>query len=111
MSSAAAGNSAKSSGIGVLAEAIGTGGAIALKVSGPAVFSRSGLVTVPTGADAVTKTGVSLTSASLVLAVVQEHAPGFYVQAAVPHVSSHSFTVYLSKAVPAPLKVAWFIVN
>lgn len=59
----------------------------------------------------MTKTGVSLTSASLVFAIVQEHAPGIYVQAAVPHVSGHSFTVYLSKVVPAPLKVAWFIAN
>jgi hypothetical protein len=34
-----------------------------------------------------------------------------YVTAAVPNVTGSSFTVYLSKAVTAATKVAWFVVN
>ena len=55
--------------------------------------------------------GVALTAASLVLVTLQQHATGVYVLAAVPNVSASSFTVYLSKAVTAAAKVAWFVVN
>jgi hypothetical protein len=96
-------------GAGVLAEH--TAGGDALKVSGKASFSRSGTVTVPAGKSSVTKPGVALTAASLVLATLQQHAAGVYVLAAVPNVAGSSFTVYLSKAVPASTKVAWFVIN
>jgi hypothetical protein len=66
---------------------------------------------VAAGSATATKTGVALTSASLVLATLQQHATGLYVLAAVPNVSGSSFTVYLSKAVSAATKVAWFVVN
>lgn len=66
---------------------------------------------MPAGASKATHTGVALTSASLVLATLQQHATGVYVLAAVPNVSGSSFTVYLSKALPSATKVAWFVVN
>jgi hypothetical protein len=97
-------------GIGVLAQATGSG-ATALSVQGPAVFSRSGVLTVAAGKSSANVTGVALTSASLVLATLQQHITGVYVQAAVPNVTGSSFTVYLSKAVTAATKVAWFIIN
>jgi hypothetical protein len=56
-------------------------------------------------------TGVALSSASLVLATLQQHTTGVYVVAAVPHITGSSFTVYLSKAPSASTKVAWFVVN
>jgi hypothetical protein len=96
-------------GTGVLAE--NSVGGNALQVSGKAAFSRSGLLTVAAGSSKATRTGVALTSASLVLVTLQQHATGVYVLAAVPNVSGSSFTVYLSKAVTAATKVAWFIVN
>jgi hypothetical protein len=95
--------------VGVLAE--NTAGGIAFKAAGPTSFSRSGLLTVRTGKIAVTKTGVSLTPASLVLATLQQDHPGVWVRSAVPEVASGSFTIHLSRAVPANTKVAWFIVN
>ncbi len=51
---------------------------------GPEVFSRSGAVTVPAASSKVTQSGVALTSASLVLATLQQHVAGVSVVAAVP---------------------------
>ena len=59
----------------------------------------------------MTKTGVALTAASLVLATLQQNRAGVFVQAAVPDVSRSSFTIHLNKAVSASTKVAWFVVN
>jgi len=86
-------------------------GKTALSVQGKAVFSRSGTVTVAAGHSSVTKSGVALTSASLVLVTLQQHVAGVHVLAAVPNVTGNSFKVFLSKAVPTATKVAWFIVN
>jgi hypothetical protein len=77
---------------------------------GPGV-SGTGLVTVAAGSSKVTKTGVALTAASLVLATLQQDVPGVWVRSAVPNSAGSSFTVHLSKAVPASTKIAWFVVN
>jgi hypothetical protein len=105
-----------STGIGVLGECpSGTGvratGKTALSVQGPTVFSRSGTLTVAAGASSATKTGVTLTAASLVLATLQQDRAGVWVRSAVPNVAASSFTVHLSKAVSASTGVAWFILN
>src|SRR6266540_3436659 len=72
---------------------------------------RSGLLTVPAGQNYATVSGVSLTSASLVLATVQSTGGNAYVKQAVPNVAGSSFTVYLDKSHNVPVPVAWFIVN
>jgi hypothetical protein len=95
--------------IGMLAE--NTAGGVALKATGPASFSRSGVLTVPAGKSTVTKTGVALTSASLVLATLQQDRAGVWVRSAVPDVAASSFTIHLSKAVSSSTKVAWFVLN
>ncbi len=96
-------------GVGVLAE--NTAGGTALKASGRAVFSTNGVLTLAAGSSKATKKAVALTAASLVLATLQQDVPGTWVRAAVPNVQGRSFTVYLSKAVSARTKVAWFVVN
>lgn len=96
-------------GVGELAE--NTAGGVALKAVGRTQFSRSGALTVRAGSSRVTKTGVALTTASLILATLQQHRTGVYVQAAVPNVSQSSFTVYLNKAIASNTKVAWFVIN
>jgi len=96
-------------GVGVLAQ--NTAGGAALKATGRVVFSRSGVLTVAAGSSTVTKTGVALTVASLVLATLQQDVAGVWVRSAVPNVTAKSFTVHLSKAVSATAKVAWFVVN
>ncbi len=96
-------------GVGVLAE--NTAGGTALKATGRVVFSRSGVLTVAAGSSKVTRSGVALTAASLVLATLQQDVPGVWVRSAVPNVTARSFTVHLSKAVSARTKVAWFVVN
>jgi hypothetical protein len=86
-------------------------GGPALKAAGPAVFSRSGILTVAAGKSSGTVTGVALSAASLVLATVQQNLSGVYVRGAVPNTAGSSFTLYLSKAPSAGAKVAWFVVN
>ena len=103
------GRAVSAAGAGVLAE--NTVGGTALQVAGPAVFSRSGTLTVAAGASSATKTGVALTAASLVLATLQQDKTGLYVRSAVPNVPGSSFTIPLSKAVTASITVAWFVVN
>jgi hypothetical protein len=99
-------------GVGVYAAAATTASA-ALQVAGIAKFSRSGKLTIPANATSATKTGVALTSTSLVLAVLQSNRAGVFVQAAVPNVGAGSFTVYLNKVASATANttVAWFVVN
>jgi hypothetical protein len=86
-------------------------GGTALQVSGPAAFSRSGVITVAAGKPSATQTGVTLTAASLVLATMQQNLTGIYVRAAVPNTAAGSFTLYLSKSPSVSAKVAWFVVN
>jgi hypothetical protein len=93
----------------VLAE--NSGGGTALKVTGRAVFSRSGTVTVRAGTSSATKNHVALTGSSLVLATLQHDVPGVWVRSAVPEVAGRSFTVHLSKAVRPSTTVAWFVIN
>jgi hypothetical protein len=95
-----------SAGIGVLAS-----GQTALSVQGPAVFSRSGTLTIAAGSKSATKTGVALTAASLVLVTAQNDAPGAVVRSAVPNAAAASFTVHLAKAITKPVTLGWFIVN
>jgi hypothetical protein len=95
--------------VGILAE--NTTGATALQVAGKAVFSRSGVLTVAAGSSSGTVTVVALTSASLVLATVQQDRSGVWVRSAVPNVAASSFTIHLSKAVSASTRVAWFVLD
>jgi hypothetical protein len=82
-------------------------GQTALRVAGPAVFDRSGTLTISAGKASATQTGIApLTAASLVLATVQQNLSGVYVRAAVPNAAGDSFTVYLSKAPSVSAKVA-----
>jgi hypothetical protein len=100
---------APGAGSGVLAENTGTGPA--LTVSGRAVFSTAGILTVSAGESSVTKTGVTLTGSSLLFATLQQNRSGVWVQSAVPDAAGSSFTVHLNKAVAASTTVAWFTIN
>jgi hypothetical protein len=96
-------------GVGLLGEATyGT----ALKVAGRAVFSRSGKAIVLSGTSSVVVSGVTLVTASIVLATIQVAAPaGVYVRYVTLSPANSTFTIKLSKAVAADTKVGWFIVN
>ncbi|MGH2752151.1 MAG: hypothetical protein ACRDK3_14955 [Actinomycetota bacterium] len=98
------------SGTGVHAESGVNGNA--LRVVGKAVFSKSGILTIPSGASSVTKSGVNaLTSSSFVLAQLQQNASGRWVRSVVPNVANGSFTIYLNRSVTSDTSVAWFVVN
>jgi hypothetical protein len=88
-----------------------TKGGNALQVSGKAAFSRSGILTIAAGSSSGTVMGVALTSASLVLATLQQDRAGAWVRSAVPNIAGSSFTVHLNKTVTASTSAAWFVVN
>ena len=102
------GNSASATGTGVVAN--NTNGD-ALRVNGRATFSSRGILSIPAGHSSQTKTGVNLTSASLVLATMQHNESGIWVQSAVPDAAAKSFTVHLNKQASNAIKVAWFVLN
>jgi hypothetical protein len=94
-------------GTGVLADsANGT----ALAVSGKAQFSRSGLVTVVAGARAKTVKNVALTSASFILATVQDETD-VSVKAVVRDLTNSSFKIVLTKAATFNTPVGWFVIS
>jgi hypothetical protein len=100
--------SAAAGGVGVVAT--GTTGAAALKVTGLAEFSRSGTLTIASGATSATKTGVGLSKSSLVLATIQG-APGNSLSSVQTNVTGKSFTINLTQAASTTITVAWFILN
>jgi hypothetical protein len=83
----------------------------ALQVNGKAKFSRSGVIALAASAASITKTGVSLTSNSYVLATLQTNTGGLFIQGAVPNPGASSITIYFNKAAPIGARVAWFVVN
>lgn len=82
---------------------------VALAVTGKVSFSRSGVVSIPSGQTKATVTLTLVTASSLVLATMQQNVSGVSVQSAVP--ASGSFTINLTKAPTAAVKVAWFVIN
>jgi hypothetical protein len=97
---------------------LGGSGATALKVTGASTFSsktsfaRSGTLTVSAGTAQAIKTGISLSSSSLVLATIQGNQAGVYVQGVtVATGSSGSFTIHLNTSPSVNLMVAWFVIG
>jgi hypothetical protein len=81
----------------------------ALNVIGKAKFSRSGVVTVPSGTAYVTVTLAGVTASSMVIATAQQNTTRL-VKAAVP--GAGSFVIRLNGTAPAGgLKVAYFVLN
>jgi hypothetical protein len=85
----------------------------ALKVSGKAQFSRSGVATVA-GTSAAPKNSVRvslpITAKSMMTATLQKYAAGVYVVAAVPNVPGGYFTIYLNKPVTTSVgPIAWMV--
>lgn len=95
-----------SRGVGVLAE---SSSGTALKVAGKLELSRSGLATVTKGGKSVKVTLAGVTSSSMVLATIQGNAGAIAVANAIPGVGS--FTINLTGAAPAAVKIAWFVIN
>ena len=91
------------------AEARGAGGK-GLQVTGRAVFSRSGKVTIAEGQTAKTVSS-ALTATSLVLATIQGFVPGLWVAGVELDAVGDTFAIRLNKAAPVALTVGWFVVN
>jgi len=97
-------------GIGVWAS---SQSATALKVSGKAQFSRSGVATVAGTAAAPKKSvkvSLPITAKSMLTATLQKYVAGVYVVAAVPNVAGGYFTIYLNKSVTTSAgPIAWIV--
>lgn len=94
------------SGPGVAAQST-TG--VALQVTGKVTFSGSGLATVAAKKKSVTVTLAGVTTSSMILATLQQAAGAVAVASAVP--GSGSFTVNLTAAPAAKVKVAYFVIG
>jgi hypothetical protein len=92
-----------------------TGGGTALDVVGPAVFNRSGLVTIKAPAKSATvAVPGGLAASSLVLALLQNAVPGVIVANAVPNASTGKVKINLNNVPPSTsptAKVAWFVIG
>ncbi len=102
-------NGYSASGSGVRAS---TASGKALEVIGKATFSRSGIVTVSAGTSSKTVTLAGVTTASMVMATIQQKlgTSSIAVKWAVP--AAGSFTIYLTGNAPAGgAKVAYFVLN
>ena len=94
--------------MGVLAD----GTSVGLRVNGAAVFSRSGILTIPAGSGSSRVKHINLTSSSLVLATIQGDVAGVFVRGVAIVIGSNGqFNVHLNKAAPSALIVGWFVVN
>ena len=91
-------------GAGVFAEST-IADAVALAVSGRAVFSRSGRATVNAGTKKEVVNLAACTANTLVIAVLAQNRDGRYVRAAVPEAGK--FTIYLNANVGSNTKVSW----
>jgi hypothetical protein len=103
-------------GVGVWAQA-DTPAGVALRADGPAEFSgvttfaRSGVVTVPAGSASATKTEVSLSPGSVILATMQTRADNVYVHAVETDPAAGSFTIFLTAAAAADVRIGWFAIG
>ena len=98
------GTTAAADGAGVWAEST-VNSAVALAVSGRAVFSRSGKATIKGGNNKKVVTLPGCTASTLIIAVLAQNRAGRYVRAAVPE--SGKFTIYLNQNVGSATKVSW----
>jgi hypothetical protein len=98
-------------GTGVLAD---SDNGTALLVQGVTTFTRSGLVIAGAGQTSRGVTGISVTTASLVLTSIQgNNTANMYVTRVVTIPSQSKFVIYFNQAVPAgtTLKIAWMVLN
>jgi hypothetical protein len=107
-------------GVGILGDSTkGTGvwansaNATALKVTGTAQFSRSGVATVKGTSSAPedsVRVSLPITGKSMMTALLQKHVAGVSVVAAVPNVHGGYFTIYLNKAARTKVgPIAWMV--
>ena len=109
-------------GVGVLAQAQTEGG-LALRADGPSRFSgpadfgevtafaRSGTVTVRAGSASATRTGVALEDGTVILATLQGREPGVQLHAVRTDPAAGSFTIFLTAAPRADLRIGWLAIG
>jgi hypothetical protein len=95
-------------GVGVHASA-GTNDQVALKVTGKAVFSRSGRARIAAGRSSKVVSYPGVTAASLVFAVLSSNRGGRWVRAVIP--AAGNFTIYLNAAVGNTSYATWWVLN
>lgn len=79
----------------------------AVEFDGTTAFSRSGVLAVRPGKTSVSKTGLALTEATIILATLQTLVPGVYVHAVQTDPAAGSFTIHLTSAPAAGVSIGW----
>jgi hypothetical protein len=106
---------ANAAGSGPAVAVTNTGSGVALRVNGRVHFSRSGRAVVAgsTGSPqkTVTVTGVKLQSTTTVLATLQTLAGAVGVAAVVTNPAASSFTIHLTAPVSVAATVGWFVIE
>ena len=100
-----------------------------LRVAGPATFTgavtlppestleklalpnTSGVVTLGKAAASVVIPKAPVVAGTLVVATLQKHVKGLWIEAAVPAVAGKKITIHFNKRAPRGTKVAWVLVN
>lgn len=100
-----------------------------LNVAGPATFAgavtlppeakleklalpkTSGVVTLGKAAASVVVPKAPVAAGTLVVATLQKHVKGLWIEAAVPAVAGKKITIHFNKRAPKGTKVAWMLVN
>ena len=80
-------------------------------LQGTTTFTRSGVATVPEGAQETTVRISDLTNASFVLATLQDVVDHVVVEAVSLNPSANEFTIRLSGPVSGPAGVAWLVLD
>jgi hypothetical protein len=106
------GMSGSDTGAGVRALNFGTGPA--LKVEGPALFSRSGVATIA-GTSATPLQSVSIKvsgppATGGVIATLKTHVPGVHVEAAVS-TGLRTWKIWLNQPVASPVDIVWMAIG
>lgn len=97
-----------SGGIGVAAQ--GDQGAIALRVTGPAVFSSSGVATIAKGQKSVTVTpGFDIGTTSKVFVTLQSW--GGTLKTVIKNETANTFTIWMAANATQATSAAWFVIN
>jgi hypothetical protein len=86
-----------------------TGNALALRVSGPARFSQSGVATIPAGQDSVVVPVPTLRALSFVLGSLQAYRAGIHLAAGIANPAEGTITLRTNQNVPSDTPVAWLV--
>jgi hypothetical protein len=83
----------------------------AAKLDKLALPKTSGIVTLGKAAASVAVANAPVAAGTLVVATLQKHVKGLWIEAAVPAIAGKKISIHFNKRAPKGTKVAWMLVN